>query len=243
MGRGQVVEHDFRAGGGEGRGLGTVLKNTVISNNTCEQLGGGMFMNVKNWNTIEGSTFTGNTSGEGGSAIYVKDDLKVVGMTVTGNTSKNDGYAVWYDTNEYDGYGYTHGYFEMGGDVIVKDNQGGDMMLCENVVLSNIAEGYGQDTYFNVTLSDGILTNRVLGAYNYEGGELNYTVTYGTRSYDEPEYEAPKAEGTTTTEQTQKATSGNIWLYAGVGAFALVAIAAVVLIVLKKKKTPVAGKE
>ena len=217
-------------GGRADRGKGMILENTVISNNTCGLVGGGAFLKEKNWNEIRNSSFTGNTSGEGGSALFVKDDLKVNGMTVTGNTSKNDGFAVWYDVNKFDGQSYNRCLHEMGGNVIVKDNQGGDMMLCEDVVLGNIAEGYGKDTYFNVTLSDGVLTNRVLGEYDYEGGDLYYTVTYGSRSYTEPEIDTPDTE---TTDETQSAA--NVWLYTGVGVF-VIAVAAVVLLVLKKKK-------
>ncbi len=210
-----------------GRAQGLIIENTVISNNTCAGSGGAVYMCKGNWNEIIDSTFTGNTSGENGSALYVSDDLKVNGMTVTGNTAKQDGYAVYYNQNHYDGKSYVLGFHQMGGNVIVKDNQGGDMMLCEDVILSNIAEGYGQDTYIHVTLSDGVLTNRLLGEYNYEGGDLDYTVTYGSRSYTEPEVD-PAWE-----EQTEPDT--NVWLYVGLGAFVAV-IAVLVIILLKKKK-------
>jgi hypothetical protein len=202
-------------------------------------------MAKKNWNTVINSTFTGNVSGETGSALFVGDDLLVQGMTVTGNTSKTDGYAVYFRENNYDGQSYQQAIHQMGGNVIVKDNAGGDMMLCKDVNLGNIVEGYGEDTYFYVTLSDGLLTNRILGEYNYEGGDLNYTVTYGSRSWTDPEVETPAEEETqpTTEETVGAAESGeagedNTLLYAGIGGIAaVIVLAAVVLVIVKKKKT------
>ena len=96
----------------------------------------------------------------------------------------------------------------------------------------------------------GILTNRLLGEYNYEGGNLNYTVTYGSRSYDEPEVEVPAQEeqpeetiDATEADTENGSTEDNTGLYIGIGAIAaVIVIAAVVLVVVKKKKTP-AGNE
>ena len=226
-----------------GRGQGMIIENTVISNNTCVGRGGAVFMAKKNWNTVINSTFTGNVCGESGSALFVGDDLLVNGMTVTGNTSKTDGYAVYYRENSYDGQSYMQAIHEMGGNVIVKDNVGGDMMLCEKVIIGNILDGYGEDTYFNVSLSDGLLTKRLFGEYNYEGGNLEYTVTYGSRSYTEPEKaaavedETQPNETTNTTEPAAEAGEDNTMLYAGIGGIAaVIVLAAVVLVIVKKKK-------
>ena len=91
-------------------------------------------------------------------------------------------------------------------------------------------------TKIYVTLDSGVLTNRVFGAYNYEGGEQVYVITYGDRSVTEPEYDASLAVKTDApVEQNQQNTESDIWLYAGIGAFVLV-IAAVVILLLKKKK-------
>ena len=215
-----------------GRGQGMIIENTVIDGNTCVGRGGGAFMAKKNWNTIIDSTFTNNVSGEMGSALFVGDDLKVVGMTVTGNTSKTDGYAVYFRENTYDGQSYIQAVHAMGGNVIVKDNQGGDIMLCDKIVISNTAEGYGKDTYFNVTLSDGVLTNRLVGEYNYEGGDQYYTVTYGSRSWTEPEVDSSRM-----TENEGETGSGDTWLYIGLGAFVAAIAAVVILLLAKKKKT------
>ena len=213
-----------------GRGQGTVIENTKIEGNTCVGRGGGAFMAKKNWNTIIDSEFTNNTSGETGSALFVGDDLKVVGMTVTGNTSNTDGYAVYFRENSYDGQSYQQAIHQMGGNVIVRDNVGGDMMMCADVNIGNIKEGYGEKTYFHVTLSDGVLTNRLLGEYDYEGGDLVYTVTYGSRSYTQPEVETVEADA------EQNTASGDIWLYAGLGAVVAVVAAAVIVVAARKKK-------
>ena len=228
---GNLPEH---TNGYVGRGQGTIIENCKITNNTCVGRGGGAFMAKKNWNTIIDSEFSGNVSGDTGSALFVGDDLLIKGMTVTGNTSKADGYAVYFRENSYDGQSYQQAVHEMGGNVIVKDNVGGDMMLCDKIAIGNIAEGYGKDTYFNVTLSSGVLTNRLLGEYNYEGGDLVYTVTYGSRSWTEPEVDTARMNA-----NDEKTASGDTWLYIGLGAFVAVVAVAVVLIIVKKKK---AGK-
>ena len=95
-------------------------------------------------------------------------------------------------------------------------------------------EGLGEKTYFGVTLDSGVLTNRLYGEYNYEGGNQEYIVTYGSRSFEEPEYD----QGLKPAEQ-EKAENVDVLLYAGIGIVALAAVAAVVLVVAKKKK---AGK-
>ena len=210
-----------------GRGQGLIIENTKVTNNSAVACGGGANLARQNWNTIINSEFTGNTCGEMGSGLYVGDDLLIQGgMLVSGNTSKTDGYAVYFAENTYDGQSHSITTHEIGGNVVVKDNVGGEVMLCKDVSLSTTAEGYGEDTYFNITLSDGLLTNRVFGAYNYEGEDLVYTITYGTRSLDEP-MEAEIAEET---------GSGNVWLYAGVGVFAVAIIAVVVVLIAVKKK-------
>jgi hypothetical protein len=93
--------------------------------------------------------------------------------------------------------------------------------------------GLGQDTRIVVTLDQGVLTNRVFGKYDYEGGNLEYTITYGEKSFTEPEYDAALAVAT---EEKTENKGGDVLLYAGIGVIALAAIAAAVLLILKKKK-------
>ena len=239
---GNLPEH---TNGYVGRGQGLILENTQVSNNDAVGGGGGVYMAKQNWNTVINSQFTGNVCGETGSALYVADDLMIKGgMTVTGNTSKTDGYAVYFNENKYDGQSHLLTNHEIGGNVIVKDNKGGEVFLGHDVVLAPTVEGYGQDTYFNITLYEGPLTNWVMGEYNYEGSDLNYTITYGTRSFDEPMEAEPVEEETQPSDETTEAAApaeageDNTGLYVGIGGIAgVIVLAAVILVIVKKKKT------
>ena len=171
----------------------------------------------------------------------------MVGLKVTGNTSKNGGYALYIADGSTDGQSYIQALLEMGGDMQVCDNEGGDMYMGANNVIAQTAEGFGQDTKINITLDSGLLTDRVIGSYNYEGGNQVYTITYGTRSMTEPEQALPDAEQTEPTETTEPESKGeNTMLYAGVGAFALVIVAVAVIVILanrKKKKAENTAEE
>ena len=144
----------------------------------------------------------------------------------------------------YDGESFTLGYYVIGGDILVTDNAGGDMFIDEGTAITTTAEGLGKNTRFHVQLATGILTNTILGAYDYEGGNLDYMVTYGTRSVTEPEYEAP-IPGTETEQTRQEAPAEkntDTWLYVAIGAVVLVVIAAVILVITKKKKPEAANQ-
>ena len=125
--------------------------------------------------------------------------------------------------------------------MIVKDNEGGDLYMDYKTTIGVLAQGYGPKTHMNITLDEGLLTQRVDGTYNYEGGNLVYTLTYGERSVNEPEYDPGMVKTVDKAEpQTQQkgAEKQDIWLYVGVGAVALIILAAVVLILKKKKTKP-----
>lgn len=229
---GQLFGRGGEIGSG-GKQDGLILENTKVTGNTCVGAGGGIHLNNGNYATITNSEVSGNTAGTEGSGIWTRENLKAVDMTITGNISQTNGYALFIADAEYDGQSFVQAVLEMGGNIIVKDNTGGEVYMGANNAIATVAEGFGKDTFFNITLDSGVLTSRLLGAYHYERGEDGiYTVTYGTRSMTEPEaYAQPDADGS------------NTLLYIGVGAFAvLLAAAAVVLILLKKKKnqTPAA---
>lgn len=92
-----------------------------------------------------------------------------------------------------------------------------------------------------VRLHSGVLTNTLLGAYDYEGGDLIYTVKQGDRSLREPEYDSAAVSVQTDNDQLEKAAD-NTWLYVGVGAIAL-ALMAVIVGLLTKKKKPVDAEQ
>ena len=162
-------------------------------------------------------------------------------LTVKGNVAANNGYAVYLADSEYDGHSYFNGVMMMGGDMIVTDNQGGDMylgvktaemaydILTGKTAVALLGKGLDKNTNVNVTLDSGLLTQRIYGAYDYEGGDCVYTITYGDRSLTDPEYMAPVEE-----EKTGAAVE-DVLLYAGIGVIAVL-IALVVVILLKKKK-------
>ena len=125
-------------------------------------------------------------------------------------------------------------------DLVIFDNEGtmeGDLYFDEGVAVAGTAEGFGKNTKISIQLHSGVLTNALLAAYDYEGGDLVYTITYGDRSITDPEYLAPAATQDEAAEtQTKTAENGgNTVLYIGV-AVAVLAVLAVVVLILKKKK-------
>ena len=172
--------------------------------------------------------------------MWLWENCTMIDVTVTGNVCGDNGFAVYLADSEYDGQSYINGLFKMGGNMIIKDNEGGDLFLDNYVTIGALKEGYGPKTYMNITLDANLLTQRVMGAYNYEGGNLVYTLTYGDRSMTDPEYDASMVVVPAAQEEA-KTTTGDILLYAGIGIVALAAIAGAVLVIAKKKKS--AGAE
>lgn len=213
---------------------GLVMTNVTVKDNTSGAQGGGLYLSTGCKTTMTDVQITGNASAMEGGAFWAVDDTTLHNVTATGNISGGEGFAAWYDYSIFDGHSYFVGVHKISGDIIIKDNQGGDIYLGQEVAMSVGYEGLGEKTYFGVTLDSGVLTNRLYGEYNYEGGNQEYIVTYGSRSFEEPEYD----QGLKPAEQ-EKAKNVDVLLYAGIGIVALAAVAAVVLVVAKKKK---AGK-
>ena len=213
---------------------GLVLSNVTVKDNTSGAQGGGLYLSTGCKTTMTDVQITGNASALEGGAFWAVDDTTLHNVTATGNTSGGEGFAAWYDYSVFDGHSYFVGVHKISGDIIIKDNQGDDIYLGQEVAMSVGYEGLGEKTHFGVTLDSGVLTNRLYGEYNYEGGNQVYTVTYGSRSFTEPEIDQ-----TMKTASEEKPANVDVLLYAGIGIVALAAIAAVVLVVAKKKK---AGK-
>lgn len=229
-------------------GAGVYISKQIIStwtdcqiyNNTSGTNGGGMYTLAGSITTLDDVSITGNQSGAMGSALYIGDDFTMHDVTITGNKAK-EGAAVFFPANDYDGQSYQLGHYTMSGDLIITDNEGTveDLYISAGTAIGTTAAGFGPKTEIGVQLESGVLTNTVLAAYNYEGGDQVYTVTYGDRSLTEPEYEAPvDAQPQEEGEQPM-----NIALYIGVGLFALAAVLAVILVLVKKKKPAEANKE
>ena len=148
---------------------------------------------------------------------------------------------------------YFIGIFKLGGEMKVYDNAGGDMYFGHKTAAAVDHMGLTGDTKINVKLHSGLLTQTVYGAYNYEGGNLEYVITAGDRSLTNPEYdptwndqfnpeeptEAPTGEPGTDVENTE--SNPMIWVIAAAGAVVVAAVIAI-LAVLGKKKKAAAGK-
>ena len=214
------------------RMAGINISGSTFENNEAPALGGALYIMMSGYTDMKECTFKGNTAGELGTAIWAEEDLSMENVTITGNKGKDGTYAVYLAPSNYDGQSYFKGTMKMSGDMIISDNEGGDLYLAEGVAVGTTAKGYGQKTKIGVTLDSGVLTQRVYGAYNYEGGNCVYTITYGDRSLTDPEIDASLL----TVAQDDAGNAMNIWLYAGVGVFVLAVAAVVVAVVAGKKK-------
>ena len=210
---------------------GAFLTDCIFTGNQASAQGGAIYNHRGGPVYLENSTVTENTAGTEGGAIYSNGRLGLTDVTVTGNTGT---YAIYVTATEFDGHSYTTGHKKLGGTVIVKDNQGGDLYLQENALMTVVGEQLGEKTHVAVTLENGYLTRQILGVYGYTGGEGQYVITAGDRSITEPE-QIPE------TEQSQPEKQSDVLLYAAIGAAGLLTISAAVLLVMKKKKS--AGAE
>ena len=161
-------------------------------------------------------------------------------VEATGNQSGGAGFAVYLSDSDFDGYSYVAGLMKMSGSMKISDNQGGDLYLGKETAIVIGEDGLAQDAHIELVMHSGLLTDWVWGAYDYEGGDLKYTITAGDRSLTEPEQKDPPA----TDEEAKpgKEISGDVLLYAGIGIIA-VAVLAAVLLILKKKSGKKTGNQ
>ena len=212
------------------------LKGCTVQNNTAGGMGAGIFQNTGCVLTVKDSKILANQGGDQGSGIYAGSDFTLENTVITGNKTEN-GAAVYIGPARYDGHSYVNATLKFGGDLQIEGNEGtmDDLYIDQGAAIGVTAEGFGQNTNIKVQMHSGVLTNTILGKYDYEGGDLHYVLTYGDRSLTEPEFVAAAEPAAL---QEQKAGGGDILLYAGIGVIGLAAIAAVVLLLLKKKKSP-----
>lgn len=223
------------------------LHNTLISGNRADKSGGGIRLNRGSAGIISDCTITGNTARTTGGAIYAIDDLAIHSCTITGNTAKENG-AVFLDQGEYDGHSYFVGVFKITGNTVIKDNLGTapGLYISKHTGVAIPAPGLGQKAYLDVFLQDGKLTDLVIGKYDYEGADGKYVITYGDRSYTDPEtppaakQESPQTEPISQEQTHQELPSeekaeSNVWIFGVVG-IAILAGAAVGVVSLSKKR-------
>ena len=214
--------------------VGIYATNTIFSGNQAGQKGGAIHSHRGAPCYLTDAILTENTSGAEGSAIYSDGRMGLENITITGNTGT---YALYYTPTVYDGHSYNSGHRWLRGNVQVKDNDGGDMYLSEGTIVAVAGETLDQGSLIHVQLQAGFLTQQLQGVYDYEGGDLVYTVTPGSRSITDPEVYAEQAAPAETNQ------GNNTVLYIAIGAIALAVIAAAVLVISKKKTAPGATKE
>ena len=241
---GGAIYTDTNTAGGSGAQRGLVIENTQICNNTSGGKGGAFYIYKGCRLELYDCAITGNTAPEEGGAIWAYEDLELHNTRITGNSSGGDGYAVFMHKANYDGHSYFSSLNKLSGSVIIKDNQGGNLWMDEDVVFAIVGTGLGEDTHIQLVLDSGVVTNRIQGAYDYEGGDQVYTITCGTRSMTDPEHALTEEPQQTPTDDTsegkQETGADNTVLYLAIAGIAvLILLAAVVLVIVKKKK---AGK-
>ena len=241
---GVTIENNVAAANGAGvyvdMQMVCYLDGCTVQNNQAGGSGAGIYQASGTKLFVKNSKLLANTAEATGSAIYSGSDFTLENSTITGNKTA-DGCAVYVAPARYDGHSYMNAMIKLGGDLQICDNEGTmqDLYLDEGVAAAATAEGFGENTRICVQLHSGVLTNSILGVYDYEGGNLVYTVTYGDRSLTDSEYVEPTKPVDSATEEVQPKTEnrGNTWLYVGVGVIALAVIVVIVLILVKKKKT------
>lgn len=214
---------------------GLFVKNTTISGNTAGR-GAGVYMHLGCVCELTDVTITDNTSREEGSAIFSGGRMALKNVTATGNTAKANGYAVYLDEANYDGHTYYTGRKSMTGNMIIKDNQGGEMYMAKGTALAVTGSGFGSDAYVMLTLDSGMVSQRVFGVYNYEGGDQVYVLTAGNRSVTDMEIDDEA--------QVDKPVENSNWMYIGIIILATVILGAlVVTAVVKSKKKAAQNQE
>ena len=218
---------------------GVYAENCIISGNKATAQGGAINVHRGCPVYLTDCVITENVSDVEGGAIYADGRLSMENVTVTDNTSGGEGYAIYLMPSNFDGHSYQSGHKRIAGDMIIKDNMGGDLFLSDGTILAVTGERLGENSYVCLDLARGCVSQWVFGVYHYEGGDRSYVLTAGDRSITDPE---PYGQDAETQTQTENKT-GNILLYVGVAVVGLAAAGAAVLIGLKKKKTGAQPKE
>ena len=147
---------------------------------------------------------------------------------------KNAAEKGWFGDNYL-----TDGWNEMS--VVMGTGEAAMMFVWDTWFYTDFDEGYDY-TKEDFALMPVFMNTTDKGTY--EGGNLNYVITYGNRSLTDPEVAEPAPDATEPdqTQQTEAgenetaAGEGNTLLYLGIGGVAAVILLAAVLVVVKKKK-------
>ena len=220
----------------------------TIENNKSGDIGGGLWLDLGTYGTVEDTVIRNNESSTEGSGLWAIDDITLKSVTVTENKSASGGAALYLAPSAYDGFSYFAGIIKMSGDMKVSGNTGKDMYLGDKTVVVVPDEGLGDNALIEIELSDGLITNRIYGPYDYKGGDQKYTLTKGTLSMTDPEYDASAAPVPAEEESSEAQTepgseasqdsgsSATPWLIGGIAAGAVALAGAAVAIFKKKSK-------
>lgn len=246
---GSVIEMNSTDGSGGGLSTGSSgsqytgwhagshISDCQFVDNTAGAQGGGIYIHRGGPLDLTNVSITGNESGLEGSAILANGKMMLTDVTITDNTSLAGKYALYLTPADSDGHTYYSGYKAIRGNIVIEDNEGGGVYLDAGIPL--VLEGsLSHSSTLQVTLSDGVLTQRVLGVYHYEGEGLTYTLTAGDRSITDPMAPAGAQDA-----RQDGAAADNALLYVGVGVFALAVLALIVLLIAKKKKADKTAQE
>ena len=217
----------------------TIFENIVVRNNTANVNGGGIYLDRGSCNILTNCTVTGNYSKEDGAGIWINDDFEAKDLTVTGNESDNGVGGVYIESGNYDGRSYISSIIKIGGKVLITDNKGtaSGMYIADGTLVNISGYGLTDGTKINVDLQSGLLTDTVIGSYDYEGADLQYVITAGDRSMTDPEKEAVAGENepvTDESEQTQQEKDFP-WIVLVIAGGALL-LMLILLLLLRRKK-------
>ena len=216
------------------------LCNTVITGNEAMKSGGAIRLNRGSKGSVKDCTITDNTAMDTGGAIYAIDDLTIDGCTIKNNTAKGGG-AVFLDNGEYDGHSYFVGVFKIIGNTVIKENKGlyPGLYISANTAVAIPAPGLGEKADMDVYLESGKLTDVMIGRYDYTGADCQYVVTYGDKSYTDPE----TTPDTVPQEPTVTEEESHLWVYCCIaGAVILLGIGVVGFALSKQRKKTRKGK-
>lgn len=165
------------------------ISNVTLEGNRAGKRGGGIYQSGNTELTVTGCRFLQNVSADTGSALYLDGAFLLESCCITGNRA-GKGTAVYVAPA-------TGVDRKMGGDLWIWGNTGtmkADLYLGKGVTVTGTDAGFGRNTRIRVQIYSGFLTDVFLAAYDYEGGNRVYTVTYGNRSLTDPEKETAVEE-------------------------------------------------
>lgn len=184
---GELLNNTAQDSGGAiyaGKHSQVVICGVTLRGNRAGGKGAGIYQAEGSKLTLQDSRILENVGADTGSAIYAGGEFVLDGCLIIGNQTTK-GTAVYVASIQT-------GERKLGGDLQIHSNQGtmkGDLYFSRGVVATGTQAGFGRNTMIRIQLYSGFLTDALLAAYDYAGGNRVYTITYGNRSLTDPEKE------------------------------------------------------